>query len=334
VIEFLLSRIYKQITSIRNSFYESGIFSIYHSKLKVISVGNLSVGGNSKTPLCIYLAQVLSARGFKPVILSRGYGAKIRGASLVGPNDSAEAVGDEPCLMAKQYGLKVVVAPDRVLGAKFIEKEALGDLIILDDGFQHRRLHRDLDILSVNCDSLEAEEAFLAGRLLPWGRFREDRDLALRRAQIVVFAERGPERLRETPSKLLSLLPSHIRAFRSFLRPAAVVALNGERKLSPGKAVAFCGIANPEGFFRTLTEFGFELEERVVFSDHYRFSAAEIDALLAKYPGLPLICTEKDAIKIVDQGLNIYKLKVELEIKPGDAFIVQIERALAKKTEK
>lgn len=325
-----LSLLYEAISSGRNMFFERGLIESYKCSIPVISVGNISAGGNGKTPLCIFLAQKLAARGYKPVILTRGYGGSLAGPLLVQAEHNVQQVGDEACLMSKLYGLSVVVARKRAAGAKFIEQRQLGTLIILDDGFQHRRLQRDLDIVSINVGSDEAVENLLNAELLPLGKFREPRDAALRRADIVVLAYRRPFRNQlEVDRRIIRILPPNIRACRSFIKPKGVWSLDKREELRSGPIVAFCALANPENFFESLKDLGFQLAACKSFADHHQFTIQEIRQLQQDFPNLPCVCSEKDAIKLIGKDLaGIYILQVELEVNPTDAFLVQVERGL------
>ena len=327
---WLFSLLYSAITGFRNWLYDSKRKFIYQSKLPVASVGNLTVGGNAKTPLCIFLATELSKRDRRPVILSRGYGGKEKGPKLVNETDLPYQVGDEPYLLFRNANCPIVVSRDRVKGAKLIEDQNLGDVIILDDGLQHRRLARDVDIISVNVSTDQAVEKFLNPRLLPLGLFREDRDKALKRVDMVVFAERAaPQPGRKLDSRLFDLVPRRVQLYRSFLLSEGVVSSTTKEILERQDVFAFCGIANPEGFQRTLEKLGYTVKSFRIFRDHHVFTESELEELLVKAGQKPLVCTSKDLVKIPDKYLDkIYTLPVKLEVAPKDAFTVQILKML------
>ena len=326
-----LSKLYAFGVNCRNRAYHLGLLKTHHSSLPVISVGNISCGGNAKTPLCFFLAAALKKKGLRAVVLSRGYGGKTPGPHQVLSCDTPENVGDE-AVMLQRARVAVVVARDRVAGAKLIEEKRLGDLIILDDGFQHRRLHRDLDLISVNSGSPQAIRDFLTAQLLPAGRLREDRDRALRRADAVIFSSR--QVLTTSPeidSRLLGLVPAGIKVYSSALAAEGVTTLaeapaeQGGQELAPCKVAAFCGIANPEGFFSSLDALGYELAGSQAYADHHRFSRAALDDLRSRFAGLPLICTAKDAVKIDPAwAAGIYVLKVSTKVYPEEAFMAQV----------
>ena len=329
-----LAEVYARVTRARNWLYDSKILKGYKASLPVISIGNLTVGGNAKTPLCIYLAKDLAKRGYKPVILSRGYAGAIRGPYQVSKGDSAHTVGDEACLMSRYHDISVVIARDRVAGAKFIEKNKLGTIIILDDGLQHRRLNRDVEIISINVGTPESIKLFLKGNLLPAGRFREDRDAGLGRATIVVLAQRRPKTEQvHIDSEIIRLIPKHAQIFRSFLEPEGVFSLENGTQLAPCSVVAFCGIANPQGFFLTLETMGFELNATESFVDHHYFRVTELERLRDNNRELPLICTEKDAVKVIQaQAQRVHVLRARMEIEPHNELVEKILAMIAHKT--
>jgi len=336
----LLSRaasvLYGGIVAARGALYDSGLLRAYSSKLPVISVGNVTAGGNGKTPLCLYIVDDLRSRGMKPVILSRGYGGSEKGPYRVQLSDSPSRVGDEPLLMAQAEVAPVYIARSRARGARQIESDQAGDVIVLDDGFQHRALARNVDIVSIFAGTPEAVEAFLAGRLLPEGLFREPRDRALRRASMFVVSERkvaeSQEMLPPLDERLLKILPAGTSVYRAYFEAVGVRWLDSGEQLAPQNIGAFAAIANPETFFDSLVRLGFALSERQVFADHHPFSQQELSELFARNPGLPLACTEKDAVKLSGMSAELRSriavLAVKLKVVPADAFVVQVQRKL------
>lgn len=327
------SLLYGAVARARNYFYDRKLLSSYRCGLPVICAGNLTAGGNSKTPLCIFLAGLLRQAGHEPVVLSRGYGGKLAGPHVVEHSDLAQQVGDEPLMLRRLHGLKVVVARERVAGAQLIERERLGSCIIMDDGFQHRRLYRNLDLVCADVSSQGAVAAFLQGRVLPLGRFREDRDEGLLRADGIVFSARQP---RETAlpldSDLLRVIPAAVKIFRSYLQPRGVFALGDGAQVGGGEACAFCSIASPQGFFQTLGSIGFSLQWSEAFPDHHSYSQGELESLLQRSSGRFLICTEKDAVKI-PAGLKdrVHVLRVDLQVEPARDFAELVLSCLEKR---
>ena len=333
----LLAAIFDGITQLRNALYDQGILPVYRSKLPVVSVGNVTVGGNGKTPLCEFLAADLKARGFTPVILSRGYGGHVRGPYRVRPTDSPMMVGDEPILLASLTNVPVFVARSRVTGIQRIEEEGAGDVVILDDGFQHRALARDCNIVSIFIGSDEGIQSWLDGSLLPKGRYRENRERALTRADIIVLSERrvfgAGEGLPPVPPAVLATLPPNVPVFRSYLESDGIRMANGatSERLPTGPVVTFAGIASPEGFFESVRRLGYTVCEERPFPDHHVYTASDISELIASAKGRPLVCTAKDLVKlrqIPNLSLDgIAVMQVTPRVTPADAFGVAVERA-------
>ncbi len=324
----VLASIYGVVMRARNYLYDKNYFSSYRSSLPIISIGNITAGGNGKTPLTLFLAHELSVRGKAPVILSRGYGGKLRGPKLVESTDSPLSVGDEPLMLRRENAAPVVVAKDRVAGVKFIEAGKLGNIIILDDGFQHRRLWRDLDIIAVESGSDEAEKSFLAAELLPLGMFREPREAALKRADIVVFTERSLVSERELKRSLSDLVPRSVQIFRAKMEVQGLFDLSGARVEKLDHLVAFSAIAKPEGFLRTLRALNLAPAEFFPFPDHHIFSMRELESIANRYPASTLVCTAKDAVKLGEFSDEIKRrivvLKAGIGVIPKDAFVVQV----------
>lgn len=330
----MLAKVYGCVVALRGWFYDRGLLRTYRSRIPVVCVGNVTAGGNGKTPLCLAIALEMRKRGHYPAILSRGYRGSQGGPHRVTDQDSYLEVGDEAVLMAGA-GLPVFVSRKRVAGMKLIEQDPSINLVILDDGFQHRALARVLDIVSVFVGSERAVNEFVAGEMLPAGLFREPRDRGLQRAQIVVLSHRsvqGSAKLPEVDPRVLGLLPESAAVFRSFLVPAMVTRLDGGQELSTKVVCALAAIANPEGFFSSLETLGFCLVERVSYPDHHVFNATELRELLATYPQYTFVCTAKDAVKLRALPADIRErfavLDVTAHIVPSDAFFVQIERAV------
>jgi tetraacyldisaccharide 4'-kinase len=331
--------VYAGVVQLRGWLYECGVLRTYESKLAVVSVGNVTAGGNGKTPLCLCIAQELLKHGVRPVVLSRGYGGSSRGPRRVRPGDDVAVVGDEPLLMAQSADFPVYIARSRVAGARLIEREQPGSVIILDDGFQHRALAREVDLVSIFVGSREAVDLFIAGELLPVGRFREARSQGLRRADVVVLAERRVlphgQSLPALDNRLLSLIPPGVSVYRSFLEPVGVSWLVSGAAVPTGRVVACAGIAQPQGFFDSLRGLGFELVEECAFADHHPFRERDLQELLDRHPGVPVVCTEKDAVKMRQLSAQlqgaIATLRVRLKVVPSDAFIVQILRRIRAK---
>jgi tetraacyldisaccharide 4'-kinase len=272
----------------------------------VVSIGNLSVGGAGKTPLAITLARALRLRGVEVDVLSRGYGRKTRGVRRVDPEGPAEAYGDEPLEIARATGVPVYVAGQRLDAGRLAEQAAADSpagIHLLDDGFQHRQLHRDVDIVLLN-------RADWRDRLLPIGNLREP-IRALRRAHVLAIPADDPE------------FAAELRA-HDWQQPFWLLRRRMEVPRIFGPVVAFCGIARPEQFFAGLEEAGLQVASRVAFRDHHRYVRHDIDCLLdaARSVGAAaLMTTEKDRARLSAQAaaipatlpLRTARLHIEIE---------------------
>jgi len=272
----LLSPIYGAGVRVRNALYDRGVLPARRLQGPVVSVGNLSVGGSGKTPFVILLGELLKTRGVKFDILSRGYGRRSRGVLRVDPGGEVQEFGDEPLLMARKLGVAVVVGEDRYEAGLFAEKNFGPQLHLLDDGFQHRALARDFEIVMVT-----AEDA--RDHLLPRGRLREPLS-SLRRADAVVLISGATPQSFPVEGKLLW------QVWRGIL-PEDV----------PPRPVAFCGIARPQYFFRQLSAAGIEPAAEARYRDHHAYTEHDIQELLelrrASEAG-GFVTTEKDAVNL------------------------------------
>lgn len=303
----------------RNLAFDRGWRTIVDAPIPVISVGNLTVGGTGKTPVVALLARRLRDRGARVAILSRGYGAND------GAND--EALVLEQCLPDVPH----LQGHDRAELAQIAADELESQILILDDGFQHRRLERDLDIVL-----LDATDPFGGGRLLPAGLLRESPG-SLRRADLILAtrAEKVSQAQlddlldaarRWAPGIPIGAVRFEPRALFRHGGPGQELAwLRGQR------IVAFCGIGNPDSFWRTLGELGAEVRATRPFGDHHAYSRAEVEELAA-WAGTEKVAaavtTQKDHVKLpIDNlgGVPLYSLRIEAVIQAGAELV---ERAL------
>jgi tetraacyldisaccharide 4'-kinase len=318
-----MSRAFRFVLQAREKLYESGILDTLRLKYPVISVGNLTLGGTGKTPLVIALAEGLRDRGFHPVILSRGYGRTSRGVLVVGNN--WEESGDEPLLMKQRLGnVPVVVGANRYQAGQLAEQKQLGNIFILDDGFQHRRLHRDVDIITIDPIEWAAGEM-----LLPTGRWREPKAAAARAHAICVQENRGQSgQGNKSGSDPNFLGVQKIRSDPDFPPRFTVrTEIQGIYKEDgpvtqesfKGRAiVAFAGIAKPERFFAAVESLGIHPIKCVRFRDHHHYSIREIERL----GGEMLITTEKDAVRLSGIADRPYcYLRISAEIPEFEALI-------------
>jgi tetraacyldisaccharide 4'-kinase len=277
--------LYRIALATRELRLRSGMEPVRKLRQPVISVGSLSAGGAGKTPMTIALARALTGRGLAVDVLSRGYGRRGKAAVRVDPKGAAELFGDEPLLIARQAGVPVYVAARRYDAGLLAEADAGGAAVIhlLDDGFQHRQLHRDANILLLDENDLSAE------RLIPAGNLREPAAAAHRATVVVIPAD-------ETSGRVESILRE--RGFEG-----QVWRVRRHIEVSPvaGAVLAFCGIARPPQFFAGLEAAGLRLAGRIAFPDHHRFTAHDIERIeeTARRAGAQAaITTEKDRVRL------------------------------------
>jgi tetraacyldisaccharide 4'-kinase len=303
----LLGTLYGAATATRNRLYDRGWLNARRLEKPVISVGNLSLGGSGKTPFVILLVELLRERGLSCAVLSRGYGRKRPGVRVVEPHGSSEDFGDEPLEISRRLGCPVVVGESRYQAGRVAEKEFACDLHIVDDGFQHRSLARDFDLV------LLARED-LSDTLLPAGRLREPlRSLARADSIVTSFDPDGG---------LLSSGKFLWRIERGISLPEP-----------PARAVAFCGIARPKRFLEELEALGIELLARRFYRDHHRYSPDDIDELLRlgeRTRAEGFITTEKDSINMGAQIENLGRVSVARVrmalLRPPDALDTMLAR--------
>ncbi len=286
--------LYRSVVALRNYCFDHEILRARRLSWPVISIGNISVGGAGKTPFVIMLGELLAHHGVEVDVLSRGYRRATTGVLHVDPAGAPEQFGDEPLLIARKLGCPVFVGEDRFdagLEAEETIKDPQANRVhLLDDGFQHRQLHRDFDIVLLNHEDL-------SDKLLPAGRLREPRS-ALRRADVIVVNQDFPED--QLPGNELQVW----RVERSVVVP--------ELKQT---VIAFCGIARPQRFFSALREHGLDVRDEILFRDHHRYSAddvARLTAAQAQHPGSQLITTEKDAVNLGPHAAELNFLVVPL----------------------
>lgn len=285
-----LAQLYRALISLRHVGYSFGILRTHRLHTPVISIGNITVGGTGKTPTVIFLAQWLQQRGKKVCVLSRGYGREGAGTVVVSDGQSVQAhwtqAGDEPVLIANRLaGAAVVVDADRVRGGRVAQSLFKPDVILLDDGLQHRRLYRDLDIVT-----FRRRAPLGNGFLLPAGPLRES-TRRLRRCHLLWFNGDG-----EAEQVAAGTMP-HLHSRYQLLD---VVDRYGRTRALPEsgtKVVGFCGIAHPLNFHSSLQALGVHVEKMIAYPDHYVYQSKDID-FLNTFSNRLLLTTEKDWIKV------------------------------------
>jgi tetraacyldisaccharide 4'-kinase len=324
--------------SIRNFLYRSKWIRAAALERPVISIGNLTVGGTGKTPSCLWLAQELVKRGLKVAILSRGHKRNATAPVILGPGANGSvishihgdvaAAGDEPFMMARLHGQTVGVGKERYETAEELLHKHEVDVFILDDGFQHRQLKRDVDLVLLGSDS--------KGWVLPSGPFREPRK-ALRRADYFLLTGAEP-----SWKRLIDSLPTEA-CFTASLEPMALVAFESnawkEYPLSllyRSRILAVTGIANPDGFYRMIRECEGEIADILEFPDHHAYSSSDWQQINRAGRDLDLIVTtEKDIVKLVRFPFardKLLALRVAISVKNGELLVAAMLDRIQKKS--
>lgn len=308
----MLSNLYGRLVERRNAQYDHHQRPIVPVECPVVSVGNLSTGGTGKTPTVQMLVRMLQQAGRRPAIVMRGYRRRSRGLVVVHDGvqmlSSVDAAGDEAALHAARLGVPVVVSSDKVEAAAYAAGNFDCDVIIVDDGFQHRALHRDVDIVIVDA-------ATIAGSLLPTGRLREPLS-SLKRADIVLLSA-GVERADVQPYLTPTACTFELTSTTSCPAPTA------------RPVVAVSGIARPERFHSALRDLGYTVAETITYRDHHRYTAFNVRAIAtaARRHDASIITTAKDHVKLLplvtDQDVRdlISVLELEMHVSSSSSFL-------------
>lgn len=303
--------LYGAAIDLRRVAYRRGMLRRERVTRPVISVGNLAVGGVGKTPFVMLLVDRLNTRGLQVAVLTRGYGRRDeRALVVVTEGVTAEVAGDEPILIARKTGADVVVCADRVRGANMAIARG-ADVLLLDDGFQHLRLQRDLDVVL-----LDRAQPF--GALLPHGRLRE-RPAALERADLLVLVGEGeaPAGLPDLPTIAVSTRAISVERCGRREPPESLA----------GRSVALLsGIGRPARFARTVEQLGAKVSFHQALGDHQPIDDVTLEAFRRRAQAELMLTTEKDAARLgARRPADLAVLEIDFEVVDGDA---QLERAL------
>ena len=324
-----LALVYGCISRVRVFMYHWGILPAHKVALPVISIGNLAVGGTGKTPMVSWLIELLHMHNYRVAVISRGYGSKCGSASdrqhvrvvdaeLVqnSPHKAAVIYGDEPVLLARRHPEAIIViAPQRAEGARYVQHENKADVIILDDGFQHLALRRDLDLVL-----LDARHPFGNGFPLPAGIMREFSS-ALKRSDVL----------------LMTRANAHSPSFECFGKPVVHIGrcladfaldLDGNRvelkTLAQLRVGAFAGIATPDDFFASLRKCGIQPAKTLSFADHSAYTENRVNAIVRCCEGCDvLLTTEKDGVKLKSAMFGIPCYQVPLLLDPAEHKVLE-----------
>ena len=334
---------------IRNGLYDRKLLTSYRIPVPVISVGALTAGGAGKTPVVRYLAHRLRDAGYRPAVLSRGYGRNSRATQVVRPDAPWQEAGDEPAFLASVLSdVPVVVGPSRTAAGRMAIDRHGADVLLLDDGFQHRSTARAVDIVVHDATSLPGPE-YKPGRLLPAGPYREPFS-SLQRAYALVLTRTDQTRLAAVDTARITGEFPHLALIEAVYEPAGLRRLddgedNGlENNLDDGpddgtrlpptwlagrEVLVLCGIANPASFVQTVTDAGGHVTRVLAYRDHHPFSPSDLDRAwsLAVASGAEcIVTTEKDAVRIPDHAArkHLVALDIALRLTSGEPALEEI----------
>ncbi len=334
------SGLYALATNIRRASYRKGILRTHRLDVPVISVGNLTVGGSGKTPLVEWVANELAGKGWRVCILTRGYKRADEKKQVVVSDgkeilSNVEAAGDEPFMLANHLLNKAAVVSDsdRVSAAHWAMAELKPDVFLLDDGFQHLQIARDLDVVVI-----DASKPWANDWLVPAGRLREG-PAQLRRADCVIVMRAEHARREQLLTEIARFVAAPVFFARLKLCGLTVSENQaaghdaGDARNTP--AAAFCGIGNPASFFAQLNEAGYNVVQTVTLPDHHAYTQSDLDQIsgsaVAKGAKL-LLTTAKDEVKLRSLTIDLpcYVVSVALEVENAENFIQLLEKALRK----
>lgn len=308
---------YALASGLKNKLYDSGKLTPKKVDAYVISVGNLTTGGVGKTPVVAQIANYLTEKGEKVAIVSRGYGGKLSGINVISDGSTiffeADKAGDEPRWLAENTKAVVITSKSRFKGAEFAVNEFGATKIILDDGFQHRKLHRDLDIVLV-----DSEMGFGNENLLPAGPLREGLEAFDRIDKLVVVSKNTDHTRAEKYAKIMGKKLKK-ETFVCYSEPDSLYnILHPEEQLAKGaKVLAFSAIGQPKQFYQFLGDYN--VIKTVDFDDHHNYTKADVEKLqqiCIESDIKTLVTTEKDSAKLVNLGffLKVFALKLKTNL--------------------
>ena len=326
--------VYAAIIKVRNKFFDKNIFKEKEVNAKVISVGNITIGGSGKTPLVIYLANLLKNHNKAVGVLSRGYGRKSKGYLLVSDGEniftSVDLSGDEIYHTALECNVPAAVSEKRFEGAKKLIKDTGIDTLILDDAYQHRWIKRDINLLI--CEQRFLQDTSLANQsLLPSGNMREPLD-SIKRADAVILNKKFSER-KEIPGKISKYFESK-KIFSGFYKAIGFGDIKNHtqydlEEFHGQKSLIVSGVANPFSFINILKQVHINTDNKLIFKDHKDYSLKEVRLIRKKFYSTnsqSVVTTEKDAVKLIKfskelDDIDIFFLKIELKIDNEKSFI-------------
>lgn len=325
--------IYALVIHLRNYFFDKNIFHSTKVDAKIISIGNITVGGSGKTPLVLMLGELLKSHNKKVGVLSRGYGRNSHGYLFVSDGktikSSVEKCGDEIILVADELKIPAAVSERRVDGANKFINDSNVEIIILDDAFQHRWIYRDVDIVIIDQRFLNKED-FFEQKLLPLGLMREPFN-SLQRADAVIINRKFSEKT-EIPAKLQKYF-NNKNLYHGYYVATGIYDVKNHKFFDINdfvgqKSLVVCGIAKPYSFLNVLEKNKIDISNKLLYPDHANYTIAEVQEIRKSFYDTnshSVLTTQKDAVKLTNfrkelDDIDIYYLKIELIIEEKKQF--------------
>ena len=313
------SFLYGLVIRLRNLLFDLNVLKTIRLPTRVISVGNLTAGGTGKTPLVLHLGRLFNDQQIRFGVLSRGYGRQslrpflLHGAKTVTASD----IGDEPKMIGEKLGCFLGISANRVKTGHLLLRKYGAMTLLLDDGFSHRRIQRDLNLVTLN-----AADPFSNG-ILPYGLRREPLS-ALKRADAFILIRSSGTPEPEKVEKQLRSLGLHRPLFTAFKAADKIVTPSGEAKpitdFTGNPFFLFSGIAGGEAFVRFAANLGLSVAGQSLFPDHFNFTLSDLNALRTEAGALPLLTTEKDYWRLFPNTEALYYLQIRLVFDAQKAF--------------
>lgn len=336
ILRYILSPftiIFWIIVKVRNYLFDNGIFKITKVDAKVLSIGNITVGGSGKTPTVLYVSSFLKSHGFKVGVLSRGYRRESKGYKLVSDGNEIKVpvniCGDEIYMAADELNIPAAVSERRVEGAEKFLKDISLDTIVLDDAFQHRWIHRDLDIVLLDQRFL-MKKSNCEKAMLPLGHLREPFS-SLKRADVIIINRKFSDKI-ELPYWINKYLDDDKLFFASY-EAVGLYDLKTHKffditEFQGQKSLVVCGIAKPYSFFNVLEKNKIDFTNKLIFTDHQAYAEKEVQLIRKKFydtNAFSVVTTHKDAVKLTNYSkelddIDIYYLKIALKIENKEKF--------------
>jgi len=329
--------LYQVIVTTRNKLFDRGIFSQIKVEAKVISIGNITVGGAGKTPTVIMVTKLLKEAGIKAGILSRGYSRNSKGYQLISDGSTfflpVNKSGDEIYLAAEECGVPAAVSERRVEGAQKFIGDTNVEAIVLDDAYQHRWLDRDLNILVFDQRFL-TKKGIIDRNLLPLGRMREPFS-SVDRADIVIINRKFTEKV-DVPKSIVKLFEGKKLFYGYYVASGVYDVKNHQQfrlnEFEGEKSLVVCGIARPYSFLKVLEQNNIDISNKLLFKDHKEYTLKEVNLIRKKFyetNSNSVVTTQKDFVKLKAfskelDDIDIYYLKIDMIIEQGEEFKEQI----------